>query len=115
MKIVKKALDTSVIILDITGEITLGESAEHLSEELARLLGEPSVECVVLNMENINYMDSTGLGELVGYLTRFADTGKRLKLVRPSQTIVKLLELTRLNEVFKAYASEEQALEEALG
>lgn len=59
-------------------------------------------------------MDSTGLGELVGYLGRFQDSGKRLKLVKPNITITRLLQLTRLDQVFKVYASEEEALEDML-
>lgn len=115
MKIVKKVIDSSVIVLDITGEVKLGESAESLSAELAALLTDPAVEGVVLNLENINYMDSTGLGELVGYLSRFQDSGKRLKLVNPNVTIVKLLQLTRLDQVFAIYQSEEKAIEDMLG
>ncbi len=112
MRIVKKVLDNSVIILDITGEVTLGQSAGQLSQELAKLLGEEGVEGVILNLENINYMDSTGLGEVVGYLARFEDSGKRLKLVRPNETIRKLMRLTRLDEIIRIYDSEEKALED---
>ncbi|MGC8763300.1 MAG: STAS domain-containing protein [Acidobacteriota bacterium] len=115
MKIVKQALDNSVILLEITGEVTLGESAEELSLELEKTLQDPSVEGVVLNLENINYVDSTGLGELVGYLGRFADKGKRLKLVRPNMLLRKLLSLTRLDEVLKVYETEEEALEDLVG
>jgi anti-sigma B factor antagonist len=115
MKIVKKVIDNTIIVLDITGEVKLGESAERLSEELSKLLTDQAVEGVILDLENINYMDSTGLGELVGYLSRFQDSGKRLKLVNPNQTVIKLLQLTRLDLVFKVYSSEEKALEDMLG
>ena len=112
MKIVKKIIDNTIIVLDITGEVKLGESAERLSGELSRLLGDPQVEGVILDLENINYMDSTGLGEVVGYLGRFQDSGKRLKLVNPNITIMKLLQMTKLDQVFKTYGSEEEALED---
>jgi anti-sigma B factor antagonist len=115
MKIVKKIIDNSLIVLDITGEVKLGDSAEKLSEELAKLLEDSQIEGVILNLENINYIDSTGLGELVGYLSRFQDSGKRLKLVNPNQTIVKLLQLTRLDRIFNIYTSEEAALDDMLG
>ena len=115
MKITKKVIDNTIIVLDITGEVKLGESAERLSEELSKLLTDQAVEGVILDLENINYMDSTGVGELVGYLSRFQDSGKRLKLVNPNQTVIKLLQLTRLDLVFKVYTSEEKALEDMLG
>jgi anti-sigma B factor antagonist len=114
MKIVKKVIDSSIIVLEITGEVKLGESAERFSEELARVLADTAVEGVILDLENINYLDSTGLGELVGYLGRFQDSGKRLRLVKPNQTVVRLLQLTRLDLVFKVYPSEESALEDML-
>ncbi len=112
MKIVKKALDNSITILDITGQVSIGESATHLSGELSKLLDDPQVEGVILNLEHINYMDSTGLGEVVGHLNRYRDNGKRLKLVKPNKTITKLMELTRLNEIIRVYGSEEEALED---
>lgn len=111
MKIVRKVID-QVTILDITGEIRLGESAEAFSRELEGLLKDADVAGVILNMENINYMDSTGLGELVGYLSRFQDGGMRLRLVKPNQTVMKLLQLTKLDQVFRVCPDETAALEE---
>lgn len=115
MKIVRKVIDKSFIVLEITGDVRLGESAEQLSAELASVLSDTAVEGVVLDLENINYLDSTGLGELVGYLGRFQDSGKRLRLVKPNPTVVKLMQLTRLDQVFKIYPDEESALEDLLG
>jgi len=111
MKIVRKLID-SVVILDITGEIRLGESAEEFSRVLETVLQDAAVTGVILGMENINYMDSTGLGELVGYLSRFQDRGKRLRLVRPNQTVLKLLHLTKLDQIFKVCVDEASALED---
>lgn len=111
MKFVRKVIG-NIVILDITGEVRLGESARQLSAELAKTLSDPQVEGVIIQMENINYIDSTGLGELVGYLGRFQDRGKRLKLVNPNQTVMKLLQLTKLDQVFKIYSGEESAIED---
>ena len=112
MKLVTKVLDNSVTILEITGSVVLGKSADELSKELSSLLGDDMVESVILNMENINYIDSTGLGEVVGHLTRYKENGKRLRLVKPNETVVKLMELTRLDQIVKIYQSEEEALED---
>lgn len=111
MKIVRKVID-QVVILDITGEIRLGESAEAFSRQLEGVLNDQAVAGVVLNMEHINYMDSTGLGELVGYLSRFQDRGVRLRLVKPNQTVLKLLQLTKLDQIFKVCPDEAAALED---
>ncbi|MFB3850817.1 MAG: STAS domain-containing protein [Acidobacteriota bacterium] len=114
MKLVKKVID-SILILDVTGEIRLGESAAQLSAELERVLNDDTVKGVILNMENINYIDSTGLGELVGYLGRFKDKGKKLRLVKPNHTVVRLLQLTKLDQVFIIKSDEESALEDLAG
>lgn len=111
MRVVKKIID-SIVILDITGEIRLGESAGQLMAELEKILNDAAVKGIVLNMENINYIDSTGLGELVGYLGRFKDMGKKLRLVKPNVTVTKLLKLTKLDQVFTIKADEESALED---
>jgi anti-sigma B factor antagonist len=111
MKIVKKLID-QIVILDITGEIKLGESAKQLTSELEKILEDSSIKGVILNMENINYMDSTGLGELVGYLGRFKDRQKKLRLVKPNSTVIKLLQMTKLNEIFVVKPDEESALED---
>lgn len=114
MKLVKKVID-SILILDLTGEIRLGESAGQLSAELERIINDDSVKGVILNMENINYIDSTGLGELVGYLGRFKDKGKKLRLVKPNHTVVRLLQLTKLDQVFIIKSDEASALEDFAG
>ena len=111
MKLVKKVIE-SIVILDITGEIRLGESASQLTVELEKILNDQSVKGVILNMENINYIDSTGLGELVGYRGRFKDMGKKLRLVKPNMTVTNLLRLTKLDTVFTIKADEESALED---
>lgn len=114
MKLVKKVID-SILILDIIGEIRLGESAAQLSTELEKILDSDTVKGVILNMENINYIDSTGLGELVGYLGRFKDRGKKMRLVKPNRTVVRLLQLTKLDQVFIIKSDEESALEDLVG
>ena len=111
MKSVKRVIG-NVVILDITGEIRLGESAKQLSTEMEKILSDPDIAGVILQMENINYIDSTGLGELVGYLSRYQGSGKRLRMVNPNMTVLKLLKLTKLDEVFKIYKDEESALED---
>lgn len=99
-----------VTILDIKGVIKLGESAREFSSFLDQVLNDETGP-VVINFEGINYMDSTGLGELVGYLQKFEDRQRKMVLVRPSQRILALLKITRLDEVFKIFETREEALD----
>lgn len=110
MKIIKKVIDT-IVMLDITGVVKLGESAKQVTSELSAILDNHSYKGVIINMENIDYMDSTGLGELVGYLNRFKEAGKPMRIVKPNKVVMRLMELTKLNEVMPIYPSEEKALE----
>ena len=96
-------------ILHVEGVIKLGESAEFLAATLKRILYEESSH-VILDLARINYLDSTGLGELVGYLDRFKNAGRKLILVQPSERIEKLLAVMRLDTQFTIYPDLEEAL-----
>ncbi|MCB1008879.1 MAG: STAS domain-containing protein [Acidobacteria bacterium] len=96
-------------LLRVEGVIKLGESAQFLAQTLDRALAEDGGH-VFVDLEKINYMDSTGIGELVGYLGRFREQERRLVLVHPSQRIRKLLEVAQLVELFPMYDDVEAAL-----
>ncbi len=99
-----------VVILDVSGTIVLGESSQHLARALAEALGE-EIKGVVMNLDKIDYMDSTGLGELVGYLTRFEAAQKRIAILKPQPRVVKLLTITKLDKVFKLFEEEGAAVD----
>lgn len=99
-----------IVILDLSGKITLGSGA---SEELANLMDgllKKGIKAVVLNLEKIDYIDSTGIGELVGYLSKFDDASKKIVLLKPKERILKLLKITQLDKVFKIFYEEGEAI-----
>ena len=98
-----------VTLLDIQGVIKLGESAREFSSYLEKVLQDETGP-VVINFEGINYMDSTGLGELIGYLQKFEDRQRKMVLVKPSHRIVALLKITKLDTVFKIFDSRDEAI-----
>ncbi|MHB0969580.1 MAG: STAS domain-containing protein [Thermoanaerobaculia bacterium] len=98
-----------VTTLDIQGVIKLGESAREFSSYLDNVLNDESGP-VLINFEGINYMDSTGLGELIGYLQKFEDRQRKMALLRPNHRILALLKITRLDTVFKIFDEREAAL-----
>lgn len=110
MKIERRE-ESGVVIIALGGVIKLGESSRLFSNYLEGILSE-GVEALLLDMSEIDYVDSTGLGELVGYLQRFSEQGGKLALLRPQERILKLLKLTRLDEVFKIYEDESKGLKE---
>jgi anti-sigma B factor antagonist len=107
--IVDKSRIDGLTILSIEGIIKLGRSAEFLAENLKRIL-EKDEGHVLLDLSKINYIDSTGIGELVAYLGRFAESGRRLILVSPSDRIRKLLAIAQLTQLFRIYDDLEGAL-----
>ncbi|HEX9985384.1 MAG TPA: STAS domain-containing protein [Thermoanaerobaculia bacterium] len=108
MIVEKKHLD-NFTILCVEGLIKLGESAEFFSAALENVLKNESTN-VIIDFTKIDYIDSTGIGELVGYLGKFTTQNRKLILVNPSERIQKLLKLAKLDAVFKIYATEDEAV-----
>jgi len=100
-----------VTVIAVRGVINFGESARQFSSFLQGLL-DSGAPAVLVDMSGIDNVDSTGLGELVGYLQRFEKQGRRLALLRPHRRILSLLRLTRLDEIFPVYEDREVAIAE---
>jgi anti-sigma B factor antagonist len=98
-----------VTVVEVRGVINFGESARQFSAYLDDLL-KSGVPAVLVDMSGIDNVDSTGLGELVGYLQRFENEGRRLALLRPHRRILSLLRLTRLDEIFSIYEDRNEAI-----
>jgi anti-sigma B factor antagonist len=109
--IVEKRRIGEHVLLRLEGVIKLGESAEFLAQTLERALAEDEGH-VLVDFTRINYIDSTGIGELVGYLARFRDADRKLILINPSDRIRRLLQAASLDELFPSYETVEAALEE---
>lgn len=107
--IVEKKHRDNFIVLYIEGLIKLGESAEFFSSLLENALQNARTN-VIVDFTKIDYIDSTGIGELVGYLGKFSSQNRKLILVNPSERIHKLLKLAKLDTVFKVYAGEDEAI-----
>lgn len=113
MKIETTTLD-GVTVVTLHGVIKLGESAREFSDFLQGLL-DGEAQSVLIDLEGIDHVDSTGLGELVGYLQRFTEQDRRLALLKPPTRIYNLLKLTKLDEVFAIYQDRETAVAELAG
>lgn len=101
-------------VLRLAGVVKLGESARQFSDELEKVLVEDEGP-VLLDFEKIDTLDSTGLGELIGYLQRFEERQRRMAIVRPKDRIVALLRLTRLDTLIRIFPDDQSALEYLVG
>jgi anti-sigma B factor antagonist len=107
--IVEKRRVNGHTLLSVEGVIKLGESAQFFAQALDRALEEEEGN-VLVDFSRINYIDSTGIGELVGFLGRFRDRDRKLILVNPSERIKKLLAIAQLDRLFSIYDGLEAAL-----
>jgi anti-anti-sigma factor len=85
-----------IIFFGLEGLIKLGESAHFLFSALHRL---PIQETVVFDLSKIDYIDSTGIGELVGGLANQVSDGRRLRLIGPPERVLKLFKILRMRPV----------------
>lgn len=106
---VRRSEDDGVAIVEVEGTIKLGESAQLFAKELQTVLDETK-SGVVIDFAKIDYVDSTGIGELVGYLQRFTRANRRVALFRPHHRLEALLKLTRLETIFPIFWEREDAL-----
>ena len=99
-----------VTVLDISGRITLGEGNVIL-REIVRDLAEKGRKAIVLNLGEVQYIDSSGVGELVKAHTTIRNQGGQLKLTNLNKRVHDLLEMTRLSAVFDIQKDETSAIE----
>ena len=98
-----------VVILDIHGTISMGESKEKFVKVMDELFLEPNVN-VLINFSGVDDVDSTGIGELIGYLNKFVQNERQFKFLKPQDRIRKLLRITKLDSIFQIFDDEEEAL-----
>ena len=98
-----------VVILDISGRITIGEGTVTLRDTMQKLLHDGDRK-VVVNLEDVDYVDSAGLGELVAAFTVVRAQGGQLKLLKLTHRIHDLLQITKLLTVFDSFDNETEAI-----
>ena len=98
-----------VTILDLSGKITIGEGSVQLREAVRRMLDEGKKK-LLLNLGDVSYVDSSGIGELVSSYTTTGNNGGQLKLLNQTKKIHDLLTSTKLVTVFETPDNEDTAV-----
>jgi anti-sigma B factor antagonist len=109
MKISEKRVG-DVVVLNLEGSLMGGPEAVSLNEAVNRYLDEKSLK-VVLNLQHVERVNSSGLGILIKALTTFKTNGGELKLANVNPHVNNLLVITKLNTILDIYPSEEAAVE----
>jgi anti-sigma B factor antagonist len=108
MKVSTRQVD-GVTILDLSGRITLGEGSVVLRDAVHDALAKGSKK-ILLNLGDISYIDSSGIGELVSAFTSVKNQGGELKLLNLTRKVHDLLQITKLYTVFDVKDDEASAI-----
>lgn len=98
-----------IAIIDFSGKITLGEGSSTLRRTIKELIDKGHRK-IVLNLYDVDYIDSSGIGELVSGYTTVRNAEGELKLLHLTKRVHDLLQITRLFTVFDVQSDEETAL-----
>jgi anti-sigma B factor antagonist len=96
-------------VVDLSGRITLGEGSAMLREMIRDLLNKGQNR-IVLNLGDVNYIDSSGIGELVSGFTTVKSRGGEMKLLHLTKKVHDLLQITKLYTVFDVHSDEDAAV-----
>ncbi len=98
-----------VTVIDAAGRITLGEGASAFRDMIRDLAAKGNKKLLV-NLSEVSYIDSSGIGELVSGFTTVTNNGGQLKLVGLSKRVKDLLQITKLYTVFEVFDDEAEAI-----
>ena len=98
-----------IMILDLKGRLTVGQEATTFRERMQKLLQTGNTN-IILNMEQADYVDSTGLGALVMCFTSVQKMGGKVKLLNLTRRSIELLVMTKLSTIFEIFTDEQDAI-----
>ena len=98
-----------ITILELHGKVTIGEGSREIREKIRELL-DAGNKNILLNLGDVSYVDSSGIGELVSSYTTVTNQGGQFKLLHLTKKIRELLAITKLLTVFDSYDDEETAI-----
>jgi anti-sigma B factor antagonist len=98
-----------VHVLDLSGRITLGDATKAIRYTISDLLENGGTK-IVLNLSDVHYIDSSGIGELIRTYTTVTKEGKQLRLLNLTAKIKEILVITKLLTVFQVVESEQAAV-----
>jgi anti-sigma B factor antagonist len=98
-----------IVILDMNGRLIVGEPATRIRETINQEVSQGSTK-IILNLEEVDYIDSTGLGCMVICYTTLQKAGGTVKLLKLNRRNIELLLLTKLSTIFEIFGEEQDAI-----
>jgi anti-sigma B factor antagonist len=103
---------SNVLILRISGDLIGEDNGVQLMAAVNEAMSHKAMMCII-DISGLRYINSSGIGVLITILTKFRNKGGEVFLMKPSESVTKLLVITKLNAIFQVVQSEEEAI--ALG
>lgn len=101
--------ESGLPIVSISGSCTMDQSV-RLSEELDPLATDPAVKVLIIDLRDLDFIESSGLGNVIDAYQKCRKRGAELRLVGPAPAIMRVLEITRLDQLFRICDSLEAAM-----
>ena len=98
-----------VVIISLNGKIMGGPEATEINEKFNQLIDDQKLK-IVIDLENVEWMNSSGLGILIGAVTLFKNNNGQLRIINISERIQNLLKITKLDGIFQTSDSLEEAI-----
>ena len=105
-------IKSNVLILRISGDLIGEDNGTQLVGAVNDAVSHKVLTCII-DISGLRYINSTGIGVLITILTKFRNKGGEVYLMKPSESVQKLLVITKLNAIFQVVHSEEEALAHA--
>ncbi|MBX7124108.1 MAG: STAS domain-containing protein [Cyclobacteriaceae bacterium] len=100
---------SNTLILRIAGDLIGEDSGTQLVEVVNEAVSHKVLTCII-DISGLRYINSTGIGVLITILTKFRNKGGEVYLMNPSESVKKLLAITKLNAIFQMIKSEDEAM-----
>ncbi len=102
-------IKSGTLILRIAGDLIGEDSGAQMVEAVNEAVGHKVVTCII-DISGLRYINSSGIGVLITILTKFRNKGGEVYLMKPSESVKKLLVITKLNAIFQVVQTEEEAI-----
>src|SRR5687768_1488277 len=109
---VEQELKKDVLIIRISGDLIGEDNGAGILEIASNAIQQQVFTCII-DISKLRYINSSGIGVLITILTKFRNKGGEVYLMKPSETVQKLLVITKLNAIFHVIQTEEEVLKTA--
>jgi len=106
---VKTRESGAITVVDLNGKLVLGEPVAALEETVKRLIADGHTR-LIINLKEVDYVDSAGIGELIASKKRAVEKKGDVKLLMPSQTVYKVLSMLSLHLIYEIFQDETKAV-----